>query len=315
MLTFIDLRTGGTLSGDFRSVLCLGNFDGVHIGHSALIRRTLELKAQKSKEDSGILGGAWCFRQPPADFLSEASVPHICTLDEKLELFVTKGLDIAVLGDFTELRDLSPSAFSKEILYEKCHCRGVVCGFNFRFGAKGQGTPESLSDFFGDACAVVPAVSMNGKNVSSSAIREAVSRGDVESAEQMLGRPYSVSLTVEHGKKLGRKLGIPTVNQYFPSGRLRPLDGVYASYTELDRKIYPSVSNVGLNPTVYDGGKVRCETHIIGYCGDLYGRTVKVSFCKYLRGEQKFADIDELSAAMKRDTRIAEEYIRTKYKI
>lgn len=315
MLTFIDLHTGQELTGEFSSVLCLGNFDGVHKGHSALISKTLGLKAELSRNLPGILGGAWCFRQPPADFLSPQLQMHITSVDEKLELFASAGLDIAILGEFLAFKDMSPYDFSRNILKDACGCVSTVCGFNFRFGAGGSGTPEDLRGFFGDKCAVIDPVTVDGMTVSSTAIRELIGKGDVENAEIMLGRPYAVKLTVEHGKKLGRTLGIPTVNQFFPNDRLRPLDGVYASFTELDGKIYPSVSNVGLNPTVYDGGKVRCETHIVGYSGDLYGQKVKVSFCKYLRGEKKFASIDELSAAMKRDMRIAEEYIRTKYKM
>lgn len=316
MLTFIDLYTGKELVGDFSSVLCLGNFDGVHKGHSALISKTLEMKSELSKKRPDILGGAWCFRQPPADFLSTGkSTPCITSLDEKLELFKREGLDIAILGDFPDLRNMSPSDFTEKILKEKCRCIAAVCGFNFTYGSRGTGKPADLRSSFGDACAVLEPVTINGMTVSSTAIREYISRGEVETAELMLGRPYSIDFTVVEGKKLGRQLGIPTINQFFPDGRVYLLNGVYATVTELYGKLYPSVSNVGLNPTVYDGGSVRCETHIIGFSGDLYGQRVKVSFCKYIRGEQKFVSIDELGAAMERDTRTAEAFIRSKYKI
>ena len=316
MLTFIDLHTGKELMGEFSSVLCLGNFDGVHKGHVALISRTLEIKDALSKKRSGILGGAWCFRQPPADFLSpDRRTPCITSLDEKLELFAKLGVDIAILGDFPSFRDMSPNDFTEKILKEKCKCVAAVCGFNFTYGSRGMGKPDDLKASFGDACAVLDPVTIDGMTVSSTAIREYISRGDVETASLMLGRPYSVDLTVVEGKKLGRTLGIPTVNQFFPEGRLVPQNGVYASFTELDGKVYPSVSNVGLNPTVSDGRGVRCETHIIGFSGDLYGRRVKVSFCKYIRTEQKFANIDELRAAMERDSRTAEDFILSKYKI
>ena len=316
MITFIDLHTGGEFRGDFASVLCLGNFDGVHRGHSALISRTLEMKAELSKERSGIIGGAWCFRQPPADFLSPERRPAcITSIDEKLELFAEKGLDVAMLGEFTELRNMRPAEFLNDILKEKCKCIAAVCGFNFSFGAYGSGTPEDLKSFFGDNCSVLDKVTLDGMTVSSTAIREYMSNGDAEKAEMMLGRPYSISFAVVEGKKLGRTLGLPTINQFFPEGRLRPLNGVYASFTEINGKVYPSVSNVGLNPTVYDGGNVRCETHIIGYSGDLYGQRVKVSFCKYLRGERKFASIDELRESIERDAATSESFIRSKYKI
>lgn len=308
MLQFIDLRTGESLKGDFCSVLCLGNFDGVHIGHRKLIKETLSFRDELLLKKSGIIGGAWCFKQPPADFLSRIQAKAILSLDEKLEIFAESGLEVAMLGDFAELSKLSPKDFVDNILKQQCKCVGAVCGFNFKFGKERAGNSETLSELLEGSVRVVPPVLHEGNTVCSTAIRNYIMLGEPEKAEEMLGRPYFVNLPVEHGKHLGRKLGTPTINQLIPEGRLTPKIGVYAGYTEVDGNVYPSVSNVGLNPTVEDGDRVKCETYIIGFSGDLYEKKVKVNFCKYLRGEVKFSGTDELSVAIHRDAESAYKY-------
>lgn len=309
MLSFIDLRTGRELSGRFRAVLCLGNFDGVHKGHAELISRTVGLRDRLSSEFPEILGGAWCFKQLPADFLS-SGVTHrqITTTDEKLEAFASLGLDMAILGDFEELRGLSPTDFIENILKNECGCVSTVCGFNFRFGKNGVGTPEYLVKAFGVNAEVVTPVTVDGVTVSSSEIRKLILNGDTEAAAEMLGRPYSLTATVEHGKKLGNVLGSPTINQFFGSNKLVLPSGVYIGTTEFDNNTFPAVVNVGNNPTIVGNEKLRAESHIIGFSGDLYGKTVKTSFIKKLREEQKFDSLEELKNAIQRDVCHTKEY-------
>lgn len=311
MLEIIDLHTGATLSGCNSSVICLGNFDGVHRGHAELIRQTVELKKKLAGKHSGILGGAWCFRQPPAEFLFGKE--HLCltTTDEKLKLFAELGLDIAVLGDFPSMRNMTPQFFAKEILTKSLGCRAAVCGFNFKFGKNGAGTPMMLNEYIGEDCITVEPVMLYGDVVSSSRIRELLSNGDAEEAERLLGHPYSAELKVVKGKMLGREWGIPTLNQFFTKEKFVPAIGVYASTVSLNGKEYISVSNVGTNPTVGDVG-VRCETHILDFSGNLYGETVKVSFRKFLRGEQKFSDVEALKAAIFENIRETREYFKDK---
>ena len=148
---------------------------------------------------------------------------------------------------------------------------------------------------------VQPEMSLNGMTVSSSRIRAALEQGDTEMAEKMLGRPYSLDTNVVHGKRLGRTLGFPTANQYFPAERAIPSRGVYAVLCHTPYGVFPGVSNVGIRPTTDSHGRVNCETHIIGMSGDLYGRRIRVEFLSKLRDEQKFNGVDELVEAIRRD--------------
>ncbi len=303
MLKFIDLHTGCEAKEGRASVLCLGNFDGVHIGHSALIEKTVE-----KRDELGILGGAWCFRQPPADFLLSSPQTRLTTLDEKLELFAEKGLDIAVLADFEQLRSTPPEVFVREILIKNCSCLSAVCGFNFRFGKNGAGKPTDLVGFAHGSFTIDP-VKLDGKTVSSTAVRELLLAGDAETAARMLGSPYSISGEIGHGRALGKKLGMPTINLAFPENKLIPRLGVYASKVTLDGKEYISVSNVGKNPTV-GGNEIRCETHIIDFDREIYGKKVKVSLCSHLRGEQAFKSTDALVAAVMNDIESTRKYFK-----
>lgn len=308
MLEFIDLHTGSALVRRPPFVLCLGNFDGVHRGHMALVRRTLEERSRLSEKYPSILGGAWCFRQPPADFLSGTPSFRITSTEEKLRLFAEAGLDAAILADFPECRNMSPEDFVCRMLGDECNCKKAVVGFNFRFGKGGAGTPDLLSAL-PDGYAELEPVKVDGINVSSSTIRRLILSGDVGSAAELLGRPFSVFLPVVHGKRLGRTLGLPTINQLFGEHDLIPAHGVYTALAETDdKKTYPAVVNVGTNPTVKDDGTVVCETHILGFSGEIYGERVRVSFLSRLRGERKFGGTEELAAAIRKDIESAERY-------
>ena len=276
--------------------IAIGNFDGVHIGHRALLDR---LCAEANAR--GLATAVWCFAEPPSAFLPGGAVPQLVTTEEKLALFAEAGVNRCILGDFAALRDYSPARFAREILARDCGCRFIVCGFNFTFGARGQGRADDLRTLFPDACAVVDAVSLGGTTVSSTAIRAAIAAGDMPRAAAMLGRPWSVSLPVLHGKALGRTIGVPTLNQHFPDGHILPAFGVYATLCAIDGRLYPAVTNVGIRPTVDDGEAVTCESHILDYTGDLYGRQIRLEFHRFLRPEQKFASLDALRAAIAGD--------------
>ncbi len=300
MQKFIDLHSGNEFLPRPSCVLCLGTFDGVHLGHMALINETLAQRSLLSKEYPDILGGAWCFSQPPADFLYSEPVPHITSLDEKLELFAKAGLDIAIIGDFLALRDLSKGEFVQNVLARDCCCVKSVCGFDFRFGKGACGSPSDL-EMLPKGNLTVPAVTVGGETVSSSKIRSYIISGELEKAAEMLGRPFSLTLPVIHGKTLGRKLGAPTANQLLEKGTLTPAHGVYATRATVGGLTYPAITNIGTNPTVSDGDSVKAETHILGFSGDIYGDTVKIEFVSYLRREKKFSSKDELAAAIAGD--------------
>ena len=316
-LICLDLR-----AGDIRpmntppapAVLCLGNFDGVHVAHGALLRQgqTLahRLQTEHTVSDS-ILCGVFCFFRPSGDyFLKENTHPtHLTTLKDRIIALRELGADLVWLCDFPEVRELAPADFSR-LLQNRCGCVGVVCGYNHHFGKHAQGTPDLLKSVFGaDRVAVVPALHLEGAPVSSSRIRACLQKGDVETAAKLLGRPYALESKVLHGKSLGHTWGFPTANQNFPADRLIPAFGVYAVRCHTPMGIYPGVANVGLRPTVENPGRVNCETHIIGFDGNLYGERIKVEFLKFLRPEQKFDSVDALTAAIRRDTQAAAAYI------
>ncbi len=295
------------------AVLCLGNFDGVHVAHAALLREGHELTHRvNAGRGSGpaVLCGVFCFFRPSGDyFLGERAHPtHLTTLKERVVALRALGADLIWLCDFPSVRDLPPDGFLR-LLRDACGCVGTVCGYNHRFGKQAAGSPAMLGEFFGaDNVSVLPALEVDGIPVSSSRIRACLAEGDVETAARLLGRPYALESRVLHGKSLGHTWGFPTANQNFPADRLIPAHGVYAVACHTPSGVYAGVANIGLRPTVEAPAQVNCETHIIGFSGDLYGEIVKVEFLKFLRPEQKFASVDELKAAIRRDTATAADF-------
>ncbi len=294
------------------SVLCLGNFDGVHIGHRALIKETLEQKGALSSSFEGLASGAWLFETPPSHFLSEKSILQLTTTEEKLAHFAALGLDYAFLADFSALRDYEPFDFIENILKQKCHCVYTVCGFDFRFAKNAVGDAETLVRLMGGMGTVLNCVSLDGETVSSSTIRSLLTEGKIEEANRMLGYPFPLFAKVLHGKALGHTIGIPTVNQHFKEGAIRPLHGVYVSRVWIDDSTFPAVSNIGCRPTFDDGETINCETHIIGYEGDLYGKPLKVEFLKRLRDEIAFPSLQALKEQLHTDVANATDYFNHK---
>ena len=242
------------------SVICLGNFDGVHLAHRALLR---EARRLCSTEYPQAACAVFCFRAPSSDHLTPNRIAHLCTLEQKLERFRNAGMDYAFLIDFPEIRDLSPDAFATDILRNGCHAIAAVCGFNYRFGKGGTGTPALLEKTLRIPVSVQSEICVGGETVSSTRIRRLLLEGCVEEANALLTLPYSFTAEVIHGKALGHKLGFPTVNQAFPPKMLIPRHGVYITDCEINGKHYRGVSNVGAHPTVDEGAEVNCETHIL----------------------------------------------------
>lgn len=303
-----DGRKAVTIKGS--SVIALGTFDGVHIAHQALIR-----SADKLKESLGAdLLGVWCFEESPTSILNGEPVPPLTSKEDKLSLLFSLGADFVAMGRFEELRDLSAEGFINTILKDRLGCIGTVCGFNHRFGHKGTGCPEMLEAAFGkNKTITVPEIKLDGETVSTSATREHLLRGEVEKANGMLGRRFALRADVTEGKKLGRRLGFPTANQRFSSGRLLLRRGVYATLCKLEGgESFFGVSNVGIRPSIKsdDDHAVNCETYIIDFSRDLYGETVTVEFCTFLREEKSFSSIDELVKAIENDKKRALEYFK-----
>ncbi len=287
------------------TVLCLGNFDGVHLAHQALLAQAKRLRdARFPQAACGVLS----FRGLSSDFLQATPTPHLFTDRARLDTFFECGMDFAVLCDFPMLRHMSADDFIHEILVDACHCVSAVCGFNYRFGEHGLGTPETLRAHFGDALHVEPPFLKDGLPVSSTRIRSALLDGRAKEAARLLGRPYRFSAPVLHGKKLGRTIGIPTVNQSFPDRLLVPRHGVYITDCKIGDRVLRGVSNVGSHPTVDREAPVNCETYLLDFDGDVYGCEAEISFLEYLRPEERFDSVEELKESIARDIEKARAY-------
>lgn len=316
-MIFVDLHTGKEISEiGVSTVIAIGNFDGFHKGHFELAKETKMLARNLSRENKKAASCVWTFASPPQDYLlGKGAVPQLTSKEQKIKLFAEAGLDYAVFGNFEKLRYFSPEKFAEEVLLKECRAEAVVCGFNFRFGCNGEGNAELLEKYFssiGKRAIVVPPVYWRDNIISSTLIRSKIENGETEEAAEMLGRPFFVDFPVAHGKMLGRTIEIPTANQKFPDGYIIPKKGVYASLCSFDGKRYIGVSNVGCRPTVENGANINCETHIVDYNGDLYGKKIKIEFFKRLRDERKFADVKELKAAVEKDIEAAKKYFNEK---
>jgi len=225
----------------------------------------------------------------------------LCSLEERLTRFAACGMELAVLADFSELRELSAEEFLSEILQKKCGAVGVACGYNHRFGRCGAGDPALLERVFGKGLLLVEEIRVNGVTVSSSEIRRLIGEKRMKEAAALLGQPYSITAPVLHGKALGRQWGFPTVNQNIPAEIVAPPRGVYRSRVTVDGTVYASLSNVGIRPTVDLEAEQNCETHLLDYSGDLYGRRLTVELLSYLREEKKFETPQALREQIERD--------------
>jgi riboflavin kinase/FMN adenylyltransferase len=285
------------------AVYAIGNFDGLHLGHQAVIERTTQL-AKKRGAPSALL----TFEPHPADHFAERPVAFRLTPPE-LKAAICKRLGLTGLVFVTfdaALASLSADAFVREMLVDRLGASAIVVGWDFHFGKGRSGTPAVLADAgqrYGFEVEIVDKVEEGEGDgahvVSSTAIRRALERGDVEAATHGLGRRYEVSGRVVAGQRLGRTLGVPTANIVLaPTNRLA--HGVYAVRAIVDGSVYPAVASFGVRPTV-DNGPPLLETHLLDFQGDLYGREMTVEFVRRIREERRFDSLEELVAEMQRD--------------
>ncbi|MFY9697447.1 MAG: bifunctional riboflavin kinase/FAD synthetase [Rhodoplanes sp.] len=290
----------GALKG---AVLALGNFEGVHRGHRAVIDAALARARALGRP-----AAAMTFEPHPRAFFNpNARVFRLTDVAGKLRLLASTGLDGAIVMSFdAALASLTPDAFVAQVLVERYAVAGVVAGYDFHFGKGRAGTPDFLQaegGRLGFAVDIVPAYSDGSQRISSGAIRDALTQGEVELAMRLLGYPWFVSGEVVRGDQRGRELGFPTANiQLDPQCGLR--HGVYAVRVGLGDQRYDGVANFGRRP-MFDTGVVLLEVFLFDYSGDLYGKTLDVAFIAWIRPEEKFAAVDELVRQMREDARIA----------
>lgn len=269
-------------------VTALGYFDGGHIGHRTLIGEAVR-EARASHLHSTV------FSFPT---LSTKAGEPLMTLASRLNFFESMGVDTVVLAHFEDVRALSAEAFVSDVLQKRLGTLHAVCGFNYRFGRGATGDGALLSRLLPQST-VLPPTLYEDKPVSTSRIRCALKAGAVEDAAAMLGAPYTVTGTVTHGKSVGRTLGFPTANIRVET--VLPRFGVYKTRVQIDGVLYDGLTDVGVRPTAEASGEVRVETFLRDFTGDLYGKTLAVSFLSFVREEKRFSSLDELTAQIARD--------------
>ena len=281
------------------SAVALGAFDGVHLGHRALLRTALT-----RARTAGLEAVACTFDPHPMEVLQPDRAPRpITTLDERLALIGETGVDAVVVLAFTrELASIEPEAFVKDVLLGRLRAREVVVGYNHRFGRGARGDARLLQDLaarLGFQAHVVPPMTVDGAAVSSTEIRAALQRGDVTTAARDLGRPYAIAGRVTAGAGRGRTLGVPTAN--IESDRpVLVARGVYSGRTHVDGRSHATVVNVGVRPTFAET-TLAVEAHLLDFSGDLYGRRVRLDLLDRLRDEMRFPSVDALKAQIARD--------------
>ena len=288
--------------------IALGFFDGVHVGHGALIKRACEVA-----EEKGLTPAVLTFDTHPMTKITGISEPMLTSeFDREGVLAREFGVkDVIVLPFNDEMMHMHWKAFADHII-ENFSAEHLICGHDYTFGYKGEGKAEMLKaicDERGIGCDIIPAVMLDGVRVSSTLIRNLISAGEIEKANRNLGHAHVLTDNVREGKRLGRTIGSPTVNMHFEKSVIIPKHGVYATKVYLeDGSVYRGVTNVGVRPTVEDAGNVNAETYILNYSGDLYGKRVRIEFYKFIRPEMKFADVNELKAQIQRDAKSVDAY-------
>ncbi len=275
-----------------KKIYALGFFDGVHLGHQALLRECCRLAQARN-----CVSAAVTFSLPPMAVVRGQAPNVLTTVYDRVALLKEFGMDeVVVYPTNAETLSMPWQDFLAELV--SAGAVGFVCGHDFRFGANGEGTAEMLQAFSeqsGFACTVVPEQTMDGARISSTRIRGLLEQGAVAHANRLLGHPYYLTGTVVAGQKLGRTIGIPTANLPLPEDLLPLKFGVYACRVWVDNAQYLAVTNVGTRPTVM-GKAPTIEAFLLDFDGDLYGKTLKIAFYDFLRTEKKFASLEELQA-------------------
>ncbi len=278
--------------------VAVGSFDGIHKGHVRLISELVETAKRLSVP-------AVVFSFDTED--NPKSAPLLADKNQKSAILKKLQVDFLVVGRFSRFRHVSAESFAKDFLLGELGAKSIICGYDFRFGKDRRGSVQLLNELLspnGVEIRVPDAVMHQDAPISSSAIRNLISVGDVKSAFAMLGRYYTFSAEVVHGARLGNKLGFPTINQAFPKSMVKPCFGVYAVYIKLDGAVYMGVANFGIKPTV-GGTEPVCETHIFDFSGNCYGKVAEISFVEFIREEKRFSSLDELKEQIERDKETA----------
>ena len=287
-------------------IFALGFFDGVHLGHQALLCACGRLAAELDVETAAIT-----FENHPQSLFIKQTPPLLTALADRYQLLLRYGIDHVYTYPVTEkVMSTNWRAFLDELV---CYGGvGFVCGHDFRFGHKGEGNADNLRSYCdekGLPCVIVPEQTLDGIRISSTHIRGLIEAGDMETAAKFMGHPHILSGCVVAGRQVGRTIGIPTANILIPDGVAVPKLGVYACRCIIGDAVYRAVTNIGSRPTV-DGHQVRSESWILDFAGDLYGKTITLEFVSMLRPEEKFPSLEALQAQIQRDAQQARNILK-----
>jgi len=289
------------------TVITIGNFDGVHIGHQKIIGKVVELSNKYNFEPV-----LFTFNNHPMSHFG-ADIELIMPESKKIELIFDKGIKHLISIDFTdEFASMPAELFVREILVKKLKGRYIVVGYDYRFGKKRQGDfnlLNMLSSKYGYNAIKIDKVEIDNMTVSSTNIRRLIKEGNIELANKMLGREFEMEGVVTDGDNLGKLIGYPTANINH-NNYIIPKYGVYITKTFIEQQEYPSLTNVGIRPTIVDKNELRIETYILNFDKDIYGKNVKISFLKYLREEMKFDSFNQLKMKIDEDVKIAKEFFK-----
>lgn len=293
-----------------KTVIALGFFDGVHLGHGALLRKTAERAAAL-----GVSGAAFTFDRSPREFVTGVPVPLLTDAQERAEIIRRQyGIEKVFVEPFDRAMMTMPwEDFITELLVGKYRAVHLVAGHDFRFGHKNEGDPTRLAEkcrALGLGCDIIPKVELDGVTVSSTYIRSLIEAGEVARAAHFLGHPHTLTGTVIHGEGIGSRALFPTANLVPREHIIVPARGVYATRVHLpDGTTRVGVTNVGVRPTVSDANAVTVETYLVDFDGDLYGKPLRLDFVDYLRAEKRFASTQELHDEIARNARAAQELV------
>ena len=294
-----------------QTVIALGFFDGVHRGHGALLQKTTEQAARL-----GATPAVFTFDRPPKEVVTGKPVFLINSPEDRADLMHRiYGIEQVILAPFDrDMMTMPWEDFIEKLLIGRYGAVHLVAGHDYHFGYKNQGNPQLLQEKcreLGLGCDIIPKVEVEGITVSSTYIRTLVGSGQVERAALFLGHRHCLSQTVRHGQRIGRTIGIPTVNLTVPGHVLVPGRGVYISRVYLpDGSSYAGVTNVGTRPTVTDGDAVSVETFLLDFDGDLYGKQIRLEFCRFLRPETRFDSLEALRDQIRRNIEQARDYFQ-----
>jgi len=306
--SFFELNKESTEAACVKSAVAIGKFDGIHIGHRALLQCIIN----KKKENMRAV--VFTFSPSPEEFFRGQLLPAIDTTQEKRDNFEKMGVDILIEYPLTkESAAISPQSFMEDILFNGLNAGYVVSGRDLSFGNKGAGNADMLQAFAAEKDFVyemIDKVCIDGNEVSSTSVREAVVKGDMEKVCRMLGRRYCVGGEVVHGKALGRTIQMPTINIIPAKEKLLPPSGVYATVTLIDGREYPGVTNIGVKPTVTDEKVVGVETHLFDFDENVYGKYVVTELVSYIRPEKRFASVEDMLTQIKADCVYAKDVLQ-----